>query len=75
MSHGAAPDQVRRGGLLPFANTYVNVLTLTGFMYRGLSPHKFTPVPGVRKSFEPYARKARAAQLGALGQYSTEKEE
>jgi len=34
---------------LPSANTCVNVLTLTGFMYRGrgLSPHKFTPVPGV----------------------------
>jgi len=25
-------------------------LTLTGFRYRGLSPHKFTPVPGVHKS-------------------------
>jgi hypothetical protein len=24
-------------------------LTLTGFRYRGLSPHKFTPVPGVHK--------------------------
>ena len=40
------PDQVR-GKLLPSANTCVNVLTLTGFTYRGLSPHKFTPVPGV----------------------------
>ena len=34
------------------ANTCVNVLTLTGFTYRGLSPHKFTPVPGVYKSLE-----------------------
>jgi hypothetical protein len=33
---------------LPSANTFVNVLnTLTGFTYRGLAPHKFTPMPGV----------------------------
>jgi len=38
---------------LPLANTCVNVLTLTGFMYRGLSPHKFTPVPGVPQSNQP----------------------
>jgi len=25
-------------------------LTLAGFTYRGLSPHKFTPVPGVHQS-------------------------
>jgi hypothetical protein len=24
-------------------------LTLTGFRYRGLAPHKFTPMPGVHK--------------------------
>ncbi len=34
---------------LPSANTFVNVLkTLTGFTYSGLSPHKFTPMPGVQ---------------------------
>jgi len=25
---------------------------LTGFIYRGLSPHKFTPMPGVHNRFE-----------------------
>jgi hypothetical protein len=36
---------------LPSANTFVNMLnTLTGFTYRGLSPHKFTPMPGVHKA-------------------------
>jgi hypothetical protein len=28
-------------------------LSLTGFIYRGLSPHKFTPMPGVHKSNPP----------------------
>ena len=41
------PDRVR-GRLLPSASTYANVEnTLAGFMYRGLTPHKFTPMPGV----------------------------
>src|SRR3972149_2819010 len=40
---------------LPLANTCVNVLTLTGFTYRGLSPHKFTPVPGVHQAIQPIA--------------------
>ncbi|MFA4917093.1 MAG: hypothetical protein WC560_10535 [Syntrophales bacterium] len=32
---------------LPSASICVNVsIALTGFTYRGLSPHKFTPVPG-----------------------------
>jgi hypothetical protein len=31
---------------LPSANVYANV-KLTGFTHRGLSPHKFTPMPGV----------------------------
>src|SRR3990172_3384548 len=42
---------------LPLANTCVNVLTLTGFMYRGLSPHKFTPVPGVPSSIKATGNK------------------
>ena len=42
---------------LPSANTFVNVLnTLTGFMYRGLPPHKFTPMPGVHLSVQVTAR-------------------
>jgi len=33
---------------LPSASTFVNMFNiLTGFTYRGLSPHKFTPMPGV----------------------------
>ncbi len=33
-------------------------VALTGFIYRELSPHKFTPVPGVHQSIKPtrYAR-------------------
>ena len=27
--------------------------TLTGFTHRGLTPHKFTPVPGVHKELQP----------------------
>jgi len=33
---------------LPSASTCANVkITFAGFTYRGLSPHKFTPMPGV----------------------------
>jgi len=38
---------------LPLASTFANVFTLTGFKYRGLAPHKFTPVPGVHKINTP----------------------
>jgi hypothetical protein len=38
---------------LPSASTCANVQnTLTGFTYRGLSPHKFTPMPGVHKKMQ-----------------------
>ena len=38
---------------LPSASTCANVQsTFAGFMYRGFSPHKFTPMPGVHKRFE-----------------------
>ena len=39
---------------LPSANTYVNKSKdlLTGFTYRGLTPHKFTPMPGVHKRMQ-----------------------
>jgi hypothetical protein len=44
-------------------------LTLTGFIYRGLSPHKFTPVPGVHQPLEPIAAHGAApAQLFVVGQ-------
>jgi len=33
------------------------------FSYRGLSPHKFTPVPGVHKSFETDAQITRRSTL------------
>jgi hypothetical protein len=45
---------------LPSANTFVNVqqlLTLTGFTYRGLAPHKFTPMPGVHKRVKRTAKR------------------
>jgi len=45
---------------LPSANTFVNVLktlTLTGFTYRGLSPHKFTPMPGVHPVMQPMRKR------------------
>jgi len=38
---------------LPLANTFVNVLTtLTGFTYKGLPPHKFTPMPDVHNKMQ-----------------------
>ena len=33
----------------------LNFETLTGFTYRGLAPHKFTPMPGVHQSLKPTA--------------------
>ena len=42
----------------------LNFETLTGFTYRGLTPHKFTPVPGVHPSLHPIA--ARWAAPGEL---------
>ena len=38
----------------------VNVLTLTGFTYRGrgLAPHKFTPMPGVHNLIQPTGNQA-----------------
>jgi hypothetical protein len=41
----------------------LNFETLTGFTYRGLAPHKFTPMPGVHKSLQPTAQKRAAADL------------
>jgi hypothetical protein len=38
---------------LSSASILVNMFTiLTGFTYRGLSPHKFTPMPGVHKAIQ-----------------------
>jgi hypothetical protein len=50
---------------LPSANTFVKMFnTLTGFTYRGLPPHKFTPMPGVHKSVE--IRRANAGAFPAF---------
>jgi len=38
---------------LPSASISVMSLNITGFTYRGLSPHKFTPMPGVHKAMQP----------------------
>jgi len=35
--------------LFPSRSGSLNFETLTGFTYRGLAPHKFTPVQGVHK--------------------------
>ena len=60
------------GTPLPSASTFVNMFnTLTGFTYRGLSPHKpfglelraerFTPMPGVHESLKTDVAKSRHA--------------
>jgi len=50
---------------LPSANTFVNVFrTLTGFMHRGLSPHKFTPMPRVHNSIKSDGKKPPRLMLG-----------
>jgi ribosomal protein S18 acetylase RimI-like enzyme len=40
--------------------------TLTGFTYRGLSPHKFTPVPGVHNPLQRTALPAAAERNDVL---------
>ncbi|MDP2782286.1 hypothetical protein, partial [Devosia sp.] len=48
---------------LPSANTFANIFKiLTGFTYRGLSPLKFTPTPGVHHAFQ---RTQKSAPLKA----------
>ena len=43
---------------LSSANTFVNMFSiLTGFTYRGLAPHKFTPMPGVHQALETDGQK------------------
>jgi len=39
----------------------LNFETLTGFTYRGLAPHKFTPMPGVHNRLQR-TRISRAAE-------------
>ena len=51
----ALPEASSRRSLtvppLPSASIWANGLnTLTGFTHRGLTPHKFTPVPGVHQT-------------------------
>ena len=53
----ALPEASSRRSLtvppLPSASFWANDLnTLTGFTHRGLSPHKFTPMPGVHKMLQ-----------------------
>src|ERR1035437_61418 len=50
---------------LPLASTFANDFTLTGFKYRGLSPHKFTPVPGVHNRMNRIASLAGHSRLCA----------
>jgi hypothetical protein len=57
---------------LPSASILINMFNiLTGFTYRGLSPHKFTPVPGVHKPLDPMSRDCmclRPSNRSATGQ-------
>jgi hypothetical protein len=46
---------------LPSAGTFANVFPLTGFTSRGLSPHKFTPEPGVHNGLQATAYSLRCA--------------
>jgi hypothetical protein len=48
---------------LPLANTFANILILTGFTYKGLSPYKFTPMPGVHQGLQRIAKSARPLML------------
>jgi len=57
---------------LPLANTFANVFSsLTGFTDRGLSPHKFTPMPGVHKanSLEQAKASLRSVLPAGFGGY------
>jgi hypothetical protein len=51
---------------LPSASILVNMLnTFTGFTYRGLTPHEFTPMPGVHKVIQ--LTRLRAQLILVLG--------
>ena len=42
---------------LPSAIILINMFSiLTGFTYRGLAPHKFTPMPGVHQRIQRIAK-------------------
>ena len=42
---------------LPSASILINMFSiLNGFTYRGLAPHKFTPMLGVHQSIQPIAK-------------------
>ena len=63
----ALPEASSRRSLtvppLPSASIWANDLnTLTGFTHRGLTPHKFTPVPGVHKPFAADRKKRAPAE-------------
>jgi hypothetical protein len=36
------------------------MMNISWFSYRGLSPHKFTPMPGVHKSIKPTPKSGAA---------------
>ena len=56
---------------LPSANTFAKMFTiLAGFTYRGLSPHKFTPMPGVHKSLQWIFTSLRFVKTSELKRYA-----
>ncbi len=59
---------------LPSANTCANNFNnlLTGLTYRGLSPHKFTPMPGVHNALHlTFSAACAAPKAGDLECYTT----
>jgi len=49
---------------LPSANVWGTIIGIvTGFTHRGLSPHKFMPMPGVHLGFQQIAAKKRPLLL------------
>jgi len=49
--HSDFLQTVPRGSALVFGSYLCQcIFTLTGFTYRGLTPHKFTPMPGVHQA-------------------------
>jgi len=56
---------------LPSANTFAKMFTiLAGFTYRGVSPHKFTPMPGVHKSLQWIFTSLRFVKTSELKRYA-----
>jgi hypothetical protein len=59
--HRYAPGSGPGQALLPSARTFGSIPHMSGhpwFPYRGLSPHKFTPMPGVHNGMQRIANRS-----------------